>query len=472
MKTSNQKIYAVLLVLMSLLAGTAMPETQTSNPVFKPEEIEQLIAPIALYPDSLLSQILMASTYPLEVVQAKRWGEQNKSLGGEALAVELEKQSWDPSVKSLVNFPQILTMMNEKLDWTQKLGDAFLAQQKEVLDAVQRLRQRAMDEGSLKTSEQQVVKEEQDVIVIEYADPQVVYVPTYDPVVIYGSWPYPAYPPYYYYPPGYVQVNPLINFGAGVAVGLAWGYAWGHCDWHGGEIDIDINENIDINRNIDRGKYADHYQKTGRLDQSGRGSWQHNSENRKGVAYRDQATAQKFNRASTTDAVQSREAFRGRAEQGQQAITRGDADQFKGTLNTAQRGTPQTANRPGITTIGPGSGTANRGNALEGIERGAARTTPSPGIANRSATTPSTGAVNRGATTPATGLTRTPSAGASTRGSAFDGMDRGSSAKSYSSRGSSSLQSMSRSTGSRSPAVRSTGTRSGGGGRAGGGGRR
>ena len=136
-------------------------DAQGTGTVFKPEEIEQLVAPIALYPDSLVSQILMASTYPLEVVQADRWAKANKTLKGEALTTALEAQNWDPSVKSLVNFPQVLAMMSEKLDLTQKLGDAFLAQQKDVLDAVQRLRAKAQAQGNLKTTKEQTVIVEQ-----------------------------------------------------------------------------------------------------------------------------------------------------------------------------------------------------------------------------------------------------------------------------------------------------------------------
>jgi hypothetical protein len=155
----------------------------------KPEEIEQLVAPIALYPDSLVSQILMASTYPLEVVQANRWLRANKTLKGDALTKALEAQNWDPSIKSLVNFPQVLAMMSEKLDLTQRLGDAFLAQQKDVMDAIQRLRARAQAQGNLQTTKEQTVIVEQPeaqttVIKIEPADPQVVYVPSYNPTVV------------------------------------------------------------------------------------------------------------------------------------------------------------------------------------------------------------------------------------------------------------------------------------------------
>ena len=189
------------------------------------EQLEQLVAPIALHPDSLMSQILMASTYPLEIVQAARWVEQNPKVTGDALEDAMEKQEWDPSVKSLTAFPQVLQMMNDELEWTQQLGDAFLAQDQDVLDAVQRLRQKADKAGNLKTTEQQTVEtqevardsgKKETVYVIQPADPKVVYVPAYNPTVIYGPWAYPAYPPYYWYPPGYAASR-LFWFGTGCA---------------------------------------------------------------------------------------------------------------------------------------------------------------------------------------------------------------------------------------------------------------
>ena len=188
----------------------------------------------------------MASTYPLEIVQAARWSKEHPEVKGDAVAKEMEKQAWDPSVKSLVAFPDVLTMMNEKLDWTQKLGDAFLAQQKDVMDAVQRLRTKAKDAGNLKSSKEQTVKTEPapagapapQIIIIESPSPEVVYVPTYNPTVVYGAWPYPAYPPYYYYPPAYVPGAAFFSFSMGVVVG---GALWGNCNWGGSDVDIDVN---------------------------------------------------------------------------------------------------------------------------------------------------------------------------------------------------------------------------------------
>ncbi len=322
------------LVLLIAAPPWAWAQEGGSAKTFKDEELEQMLAPVALYPDSLLTQILMASTYPLEVVQADRWVKQNKNLKGDALATALEKQPWDPSVKSLVNFPQVLGMMSEKLDVTQKLGDAFLAQQKDVLNTIQKLRKKAQAEGNLKTTKEQKVIVEKETIIIEPASPEVVYVPTYNPVVVYGAWPYPAYPPYPYYPPGYAAGAAVFGFAAGVAVGAAWGYAWGHSDWHGGDVDVDVNRNTNINNKIDRGKYQQQMQQRGQ-GQGGKGNWQHNPEHRKGVSYRDQGTAQKFNRGSSNQAIQSRENFRGRADAGRQDMSRG---QGAGQRGGADRG--------------------------------------------------------------------------------------------------------------------------------------
>ena len=185
-----------LAIAISLV--TLQPASAQDPAPFKKEEIEQMVAPIALYPDSLVAQILMASTYPLEVVEAARWVKANPNVKDKALEDAMEKQKWDASVKSLTAFPQVLAMMNEKLDMTQKLGDAFLGQQKEVLAAIQVLRSKAQGAGNLKSGKEQTVTTAQEagttVIKIEPANPQTVYVPTYSPNV-YGPWPYLSYPP-------------------------------------------------------------------------------------------------------------------------------------------------------------------------------------------------------------------------------------------------------------------------------------
>jgi hypothetical protein len=316
---------AVFAVLSWLPASHAQAPAQP--PAFKPEEIEQLVAPIALYPDPLIAQILMASTYPLEVVSAARWQKSNPGLKGKQLEDALQQQPWDPSVKSLVAFPQVLTMMDSKLDMTQKLGDAFLAQQKEVMNAIQRLRAKADQTGNLKSGKEVKVEKTQEggntYITIEPSDPQVVYVPTYNPAVVYGAWPYPAYPPYAYYPPGYVPGAAFWGFAAGVAIGAAWNN--GNCNWGSGDININNSNNTNINRGQGGGQ--------------GGGKWEHRPEHRQGAGYRDQASRDRFGGGQQRPGVDSREQFRGRAEQGRQEISRGGvSDRMAGSGSRGQGG--------------------------------------------------------------------------------------------------------------------------------------
>ncbi len=349
-------------------------------------ELEQLVATIALYPDPVVSQLLMASTYPLEVVEADRWVKaEGAKLKGDALTKALEGKPWDPSVKSLVNFPDVLAMMSKELEWTRKLGDAFIDQQEQVMKAIQSLRAKAKAEGNLKTNEQQKVTTEQsgdsEVIVVEPASASTIYVPTYNPSVVYGAWAYPAYPPYYY-PVGAVAAG-AISFGLGVAAGAAWGYAWGHANWRHGHMDVDINRNTNINRNIDRNRYSS---RTGA--QGGRGTWQHDPAHRGGAAYRNQSTAQRFGAASPANAVKSREQFRGKAEQGRRDIAAGRVDR-------SQVRTGGAASRPVSTGAGPrrqtgaaptrAGGDAARGGAFQGVERsgGATRAASSRGSTSR-----------------------------------------------------------------------------------------
>jgi hypothetical protein len=174
--------------------------------LLKPEQLEALVAPIALYPDELLANVLAASTYPLEVVQADRWLKARKSLKGDALKREVEKQSWDDSVKALTSTADVIAMMSDKVDWTTNLGDAVLAQQPDIMDAIQRLRSKAYENKKLVTTKEQKVsvrkQENKEVIVVESSDPNTIYVPYYNPATVYGAWPYAAYPPYYFsYPP-------------------------------------------------------------------------------------------------------------------------------------------------------------------------------------------------------------------------------------------------------------------------------
>ena len=371
--------------------------TQPAASTPKPEELEQVVAPIALYPDSLLAQVLMASTYPLEIVQADRWLKENSKLKDSADA--LNKLTWDPSVKSLIAFPQVLTMMSEKLDWTVKLGDAFLADQKGVMDAIQRLRGKAYAKGNLQTTKEQTVKVEQppagagtssQVIVVESANPSVTYVPTYNPTVVYGGWPYPSYPPYSYYPPGYTAAASMVSFGVGVAVGAAWGHAWGNCNWHGGDVDIDVDKNYNFNQNIDRNKYKNEINNRNaasgnRAANTGRTSWQHDASHRKGVAYRDTATSERFRGSGSGQSAQSRDAYRGRAEAGRQDLSRGGANASRGSASgRTQSGGYRTSTSGGGASGRDYSGTRSSG--FTGADSGSAsaRSASSRGQSSRS----------------------------------------------------------------------------------------
>jgi hypothetical protein len=300
------RLLGVLLALGCALALAQTAQAPAQKPAasaFKPEEIEALVAPIALYPDGLLSQVLMASTYPLEVVQAARWVKANPNVKGDSAVKAVEGQKWDVSVKSLVAFPQILEPMNEKIDWTQKLGDAFLADQKAVLDAVQRLRQRAQQSGNLKSSnEQKVIVEEaapqQTVIKIEPSNPQVVYVPVYNPTVVYGTWAYPGYPPYYWAPPPYYYPGGYVAAGLAFGVGVATvGAIFGGCNWGRSEVDINVNKAVNIDRNFNRANV------------SGGNRWQHDASHRGGVAYRDSASRERYSKQ--VPGAEARQQYRG-----------------------------------------------------------------------------------------------------------------------------------------------------------------
>ncbi len=437
--TTRSIIGALLLTVLQVAASHAQapatpPASDQSQQLLTAGELDQLVAPIALYPDTLLAEVLMASTYPLEVVQADRWATENKALKGDQLKAAVDKQSWDDSVKSLAATPSVLAMMSAKLDWTQKLGDAVLAQQPDVMDAIQRLRAKAQANNKLASTKEQKVSVTQQnnkqVIVIEPTAPDTVYVPYYDPAVVYGDWPYPAYPPYYFPPPlGYVPGAILatgIAFGAGYALGrwASGGNYWGGgVNWGGGN--ININRPVNIN-NIG----------------SGNNNWQHNPVHRQGVKYANTNVQQKFGNNNIRSGSQDRMDFRGRG--GEQVIRPGG-------------GGNGPANRPSTADRTPG----NRQNAGNRPSSGGNR----PNAGNR----PSAG------TKPAA---KGPAAGGPRRDSAMGNIQSGRVANAQAARGRESL-------GSRSPAPRIStgggagaarisaggGARTGGGGFAGGGGR-
>ncbi|MGY3431190.1 hypothetical protein ACVWWI_003165 [Bradyrhizobium sp. USDA 3686] len=318
LRCGNTLIAMALLLAMPVAAvaqtadAPAAPSSQVQTAgkppsaaeLLKPEQLDALVAPIALYPDELLANVLAASTYPLEVVQADRWLKERKTLKGDALKTEVEKQPWDDSVKALASTAEALAMMSDKLDWTKALGDAVLAQQSDVMDAVQRLRTKAYDNKKLVTTTQQKVtvktEESRQVVVIEPAVPDTMYVPYYEPATVYGAWPYTEYPPYYFGYPSYIGAGVVaagLAFGTAWAIGR-WGNYWGGgCNWG--------------NRNV----YINH-----RTTNIGTG-WQHNPSHRQGVRYNNANVQQRFGNSNLKAGAADRMDFRGR--DGQQVLKPG-----------------------------------------------------------------------------------------------------------------------------------------------------
>jgi hypothetical protein len=330
----------------SALAQGAPPPAPAQQPAAQPlsaEQLDQLVAPIALYPDDLLGQILTASTYPLEAVMAARWSAANPNVKGPQLEAAMQQQTWDPSVKALAAVPQVLAMMSDKLDWTQMLGDAYLAQPDDVAAAIQRLRLKAQAAGNLQATSQQRVRRvpaprpividgrpEPEYIVIEPVDPGILYVPIYDPYVVYGPWAYPAYRPFYWYPPGYVAAG-IIGFGAPFAVGAA---LWAHYNWQSRHVDINV---VNYNK----------FNHTNLANTPASQLWQHNPQHRGNIPYNNAALQQKFGKAATGGAA------------------------LNPALQKTNLGAPVTPNPKGGTTTPlntPAIGNLNKGGGLKGAD--------------------------------------------------------------------------------------------------------
>jgi len=317
-------------------AASAAEAPPAKQAVFNQEQLDQMLAPIALYPDALLAQVLMAATYPGEVAEAVTWSKANPKAQGDDAVKQVAKQPWDPSVQALVAFPQVLVVLGQDPVWVQRLGDAFLAQPDDVMGAVQRLRQQAKAAGNLQSNQYQNVTVQAapastassapaSTIIIQPADPQVVYVPTYNPTTSYGTWAYPASPPVYYPP------SPLYYAGTALMAGLAFGTGvaivnslWGDCDWGRNDIDIDVNRynNINVNNRIGNNQ----------------NTWQHNAVHRDGVPYRDNRSRQQYGRQ--LDGASQRAAFRGDDAQRAQARDRARASMDKAGIER-----PATSNR-------------------------------------------------------------------------------------------------------------------------------
>jgi hypothetical protein len=283
-------IVAVVLILCAAAPSpfvTAQQPAPADAATIPPDQLDSLVAPIALYPDPLLAQVLAASTYPIEIVELQQWLSKNSGLKDEALTKAVEQQPWDASVQALAGMPDVVKRLSDDIQWTTNLGNAFLAQQSDVMAAVQRMRSKAKSKGALESTPQQVVQtktvENQQVIVIEQANPQVVYVPSYNPTVVYGPPVYP-YPPVYYPPPP-PPGSLLISFGVGMAMGAMMSGGWGYnCGWgHSNTVVINNNNTYVRNQNV----------RTGNVGGAGN-NWQHNGAHRGGTPYPNASTANRY----------------------------------------------------------------------------------------------------------------------------------------------------------------------------------
>jgi hypothetical protein len=343
-----------------------LPMAQAQDSSFKDEELDQMLAPIALYPDSLLSQILMASTYPADVAEAVSWSKAHPDDKGDAAVKKVESQPWEPAVQSLVAFPQVLVMMGARPGDVQRLGDAFLADPARVMDRVQVLRKKAQDAGNLKTTEQQNVskatQENKQVIIIEPAQPTQVYVPVYQPTVVYGAWGYPAYPPYYwapppyYYPPGAAFVGGVLWGAAVVGIGNS---LWGGANWGRGDVNINVNKYNSINTN--------------RQINSNNNAFKHNAERRGDVPYRDSKSREQFGQ-KPREGAKDREAYRGKegGRDGGNSATKGgarDADRARAEQALKDRGADPAAGRDKL----QGADRARAENAVRDAGKGSDR---------------------------------------------------------------------------------------------------
>jgi hypothetical protein len=366
-----QSLVAILCVLALAPGDTAVyaqplpmqnaPADQAA-PTIPADQLDSLVAPIALYPDPLLTQVLVASTYPLELIQLQQWLQRNSGLTGDALTTAVQNQDWDPSIQAMSVFPDLVKRLSDDIKWTTDLGNAFLAQQSDVMDAVQRMRTKAMDAGKLKTNEQMKVEtqtvESKTVVVIQPANPQIVYVPTYNPVVVYGPPIYP-YPPIYYPPPSYYAAGMFFAFGVGIAVGSYYRGGWGYnCGWG-------RHTTVIVNRN---NNYVRHYNNVNinRVNVNNRAStlpangnnWQHNAKHRGGTPYSNQNVAKQYGGTARGDSMSTRQT-NARQQQGAGnrpqtgAVNQGGAAGNRGGANTANAA----ANRPG-TNAGAGAGNA------------------------------------------------------------------------------------------------------------------
>lgn len=387
------------------------PAAEEQAPKIPNDQLDSLVAPIAIYPDPLLAQVLMASTYPLEIIQLQQWLAKNQGLKDKALVDAVEKQDWDPSIQAMAALPDVVKRLADDIQWATDLGNAFLAQQSDVMDAVQRMRGKAKDAGNLKSNEQMKVEtkvvESKNVIVIEQANPQVVYVPSYNPTVVYGPPVYP-YPPVYYPPPGYYAAGMAISFGVGLAMGAAWGGGWCCNSGWGSNNNVTINNNNNFVNNSNRNSNRQNINNSGNRNSgnrnSGNSSWQHNPQHRGGAPYSNRATANQFGGTARGDSTASRQA---------------NARQNQGQSGARQQ--------PGASNRSAGAGSGNLGANRAGSGPGASQTGASRGAGGAGGDRVGNRSVS-------------PSSSGSSRGGGFGGgSGGGSAARASSSRGSSSM---------------------------------
>jgi Protein of unknown function (DUF3300) len=380
-------------------AGAAQDEA----PKIPNDQLDSLVAPIALYPDPLLAQVLAASTYPLEIMQLQQWLAKNPGLKDKALQDAVMKQNWDPSVQSMAALPDVVKRLADDIQWTTDLGNAFLAQESDVMDAVQRMRAKAKGSGNLKSNEQMKVEaqsvDNKQVIVIQQSNPEVVYVPSYNPTVVYGPPIYP-YPPVYYPPPGAYAAGMAISFGVGMAIGAAWGGGWCCNSSWGGNNNVVINNNNNFVNNSNRVNNINNRQNINAGNRTGNNTWRHNPQHRGGTPYSNKATANRYGGTARGDSMSNRQA-NARQNQGQLGgrqqggtMDRGGSRQPPGTNNRAGGGNAGGASRAGgggdrvgNRSVSPSSGASSRGGGAfgggsAGMSRGSAGASSSRGASS------------------------------------------------------------------------------------------
>lgn len=286
MKTPARLLFVSLL---ALLVSASTASAQDNEQAFSQAELDQMLAPIALYPDSLLSQILTAATYPLDVVKAARWSRDHPDLEGERAVNAVADEDWAPSVKALAAFPRVLENMDADLDWTTRLGDAFLYQEAQVMDTIQGLRQRAYAAGNLNSTGNLEVIREREVIVIEPAHPRIVYVPYYNPRVVYGAWWWPAHPPVYWAPSSGIIIHTGFFFGSGVHVSL--GFFFSTFDWH--RHHIVVVHRHQVLHGVPKHKLRAHVKHHGH-------KWRPKAKHRRGIAFGHHSLDKKHDRLRAT----------------------------------------------------------------------------------------------------------------------------------------------------------------------------